>query len=877
MNQARHPAQKKDPIKVTGLTRWLRGWRRRFSSVEWAVTWLGLPRGQETATEPGLILLHIDGVSQALLREALDLGHMPFLKSLVDAPEYDLLTIYSGLPSNWAAAEVELFYGLPGAIPGSHYYDRKRQELVHWVRSSDVVALETEWSAMADGLLRDGSSYGNGLAGGATERHFCGTSPGWDDIFRDANPLHWGVTALLHVGMAWRWTVQACRELLDSRVLDPIRPRRSWWRRCREIPDRLNSTVWLREWSTLGACYDAARGLPVIHVNFIGYDEVAHRFGPGTRQAYRQLRAIDRSTRKIWRAAHLGRGREYDVWFFSGHGHERTVPSTTVPCPMAGQRLMERLRNGLGTAFGQTDWTIRFDGLLEVGNEDSTLPRRGVWLKTSSLREPQSAEQSSREGADLVTTDGERRVAPTMGVPSESVDDPQVDIRIVPAGTIAHVYLGTARALAVKLDIGRWLATDGMPPLVLLTDEVGQPVALVRDQTLGLPDQSVQVFGADHPHCGRLGADAVRLIQHEHSGDLILAGWNGPGDVSNYLPQAGGHHGVGPEETSGFAVLPCDIRAMLGETFTVRPSELRQAAIRVLDSKPLLPPQDRSEVGVPVKGGACSHQLRVMTYNIHGAVGMDGELSPDRIARVISQARADVVCLQEVDRNRPRSQGIDQLKRVADILEMHWYFVSAWENGPEAFGNGILSRFPLREQRAELLKRQKESRSGRAALWMEGLWTWESTHRSERLNSEPGLMEVSPTSQSPGVEKVQFINTHLSIYPQEQRQQASELVAEWLEPAKSQGQVVLCGDFNASPQSTTWKILSESLTDVAHSDPLSRRQPTYFSPYPMLRVDHIFMSNGLQAASQVIRSRLARVASDHLPVIADLRPKLPSF
>ena len=117
---------------------------------------------------------------------------------------------------------------------------------------------------------------------------------------------------------------------------------------------------------------------------------------------------------------------------------------------------------------------------------------------------------------------------------------------------------------------------------------------------------------------------------------------------------------------------------------------------------------------------------------------------------------------------------------------------------------------------------------------------------------------------------LQIINTHLSIYPTEQKIQAAQLIEEWVQPASLLGPVVLCGDFNARPNSATCKIFRETLVDVESFD---RRptKPTLFSPFPISRVDHIFVGEGVRAKNTtVVSSRLAKTASDHLPLIVDL-------
>ena len=92
------------------------------------------------------------------------------------------------------------------------------------------------------------------------------------------------------------------------------------------IPLRVFLCILLRELITLGAIVDVTRGLPIIHLNFLGYDEQAHRRGPGSQTAHWALKGIDKAISRIYSAALHSTRRHYDVWVYSDHGQEATIP-----------------------------------------------------------------------------------------------------------------------------------------------------------------------------------------------------------------------------------------------------------------------------------------------------------------------------------------------------------------------------------------------------------------------------------------------------------------------------------------------------------------------------------------------------------------------
>jgi hypothetical protein len=69
----------------------------------------------------------------------------------------------------------------------------------------------------------------------------------------------------------------------------------------------------------MGVKMDISRGLPIIHLNFLGFDEQAHRRGPCSWFAHWTLKGIAHAIHRIWKAVHRLTRRDYDVWIYSDH------------------------------------------------------------------------------------------------------------------------------------------------------------------------------------------------------------------------------------------------------------------------------------------------------------------------------------------------------------------------------------------------------------------------------------------------------------------------------------------------------------------------------------------------------------------------------
>ena len=242
-----------------------------------------------------------------------------------------------------------------------------------------------------------------------------------------------------------------------------------------------------------------------------------------------------------------------------------------------------------------------------------------------------------------------------------------------------------------------------------------------------------------------------------------------------------------------------------------------------------------------------SEALRVATYNVHGCIGMDRQRSESRIADVIASMSADIVGLQELDHSRPRSASVDQAGAIAKQLGWRHFFHPAMRNQDEQYGDAIISRFPLMLKRAAELPGNAPwyCREKRIALWVE-----------------------AETPLGP----VQIINTHFGLGRSERVLQAHlHSGPEWLGSIAGDMPLVLLGDFNSVRQSRAYRILAAKLRDVRTFIPGGGAFRTFPTALPSLAVDHIFVNSGLQPTNlSVYRSAVARIASDHFPLVAEL-------
>jgi endonuclease/exonuclease/phosphatase family metal-dependent hydrolase len=781
----------------------IRRLRRAFSRSEWLARLLRLPVSTGTETVPGLVMIQIDGLSQRELERALERGEMPFLRRLINREDYRLHRQYAGVPSMTAAVQGELFYGVKCAVPGFSFVDRSTGQLVRMFEPAVAARVERELDA-GDGepLLRGGSSYVDNFTGGAAEPHFCPSSRGWGTAAREASPLAIAILALSNAFSFLRTGVLLVVELLLAMV-DCVRgliDGRDIFKELTFIPTRVVIAVLLRELATIGAKIDVTRGLSIIHVNFLGYDEQAHRRGPDSYFAHWALKGIDDAIGRIWRAAHRSARRHYDVWVYSDHGQEATQPYERAHGRSFAEAAAEAIGGYEGVPVGYRSYGDGGDQLHRARLLGERVTRR--------LFSP-----------DDVSGSGPQELA----------------ISVAALGPVAMVYYERDRGAAHCAELARTLQEKTKVPLVLTKDGIGRARAWTDAGVFVLPDDGAEVLGVDHPFLEEASRDLVALCAHPDAGEIIACGWRAGAPALSFAMENGAHGGPGPVETNAFALLPRDAPLPSSQREYIRPGDLRQAALYLLGRPGAKAAKTRR------RDVSSRKTLRIMTYNVHSCIGMDGKLLPERIARVIDRYEPDVAALQELDVGRSRTGGMDQAQLIAHYLEMDFHFHPAMHVEEERYGDAVLTHLPMRLIKAGPLP----GPSGRPYLEPRGaLWV-----------------------------AIEVINTHLGLLPRVRRMQMEALLgSEWLAHPDCRGPVILCGDFNARPTSAVCRLLRGRLDDAQTRLGGRRSRGTFFGRFPATRIDHVFVDPGLTVVDiEVPSTEYLRLASDHLPLIVELQ------
>ncbi len=420
------------------------------------------------------------------------------------------------------------------------------------------------------------------------------------------------------------------------------------------------------------------------------------------------------------------------------------------------------------------------------------------------------------------------------------------NISVTAMGPLGMVYSSAKILPDERHRLAKKLVDSAKVPLVLVADGPDRLRAWTKQGEFVLPEQKEKVLGPDHPFLDEVTRDLIELCQHPDAGDFIICGWRTDGTPYSFPIENGAHGGPGSEETKAFALLPGDTSLPERNCYYLRPMDVRRAAFHLLG---------RSEIKIstePYRKATDPRTLRIMTYNIHSCIGMDGKISPERIARVIAQCSPDVVALQELDVGRARTDRVDQADLIAQYLQMDYHFLPTTRVRKGRYGNAVLTHFPIRLVRADKLpglpgKPQLEPRGG---LWV---------------------------AIKAGGTEIQFINTHLGLRPKERHVQAEALLGSgWLSHPDCREPTILCGDFNALPSSRVWRRLCTLLRDTQVELAGHCPKKTLFGRFPFARIDHVFVDPAIEVIGiEVPNTELTRVASDHLPLIVEVRIPKP--
>ena len=229
--------------------------------------------------------------------------------------------------------------------------------------------------------------------------------------------------------------------------------------------------------------------------------------------------------------------------------------------------------------------------------------------------------------------------------------------------------------------------------------------------------------------------------------------------------------------------------------------------------------------------------MRLVSYNVHRAIGRDRRRDQERILGVLREIDPDFIALQEVE---AREGGADMLAWLAKELDLHAIAGTTLIRHDGHYGNGVLTRCPVRN--VQLVDITYGNREPRGAIAVD--------------------------LACPGMDKLRVVATHLGLLPAERRAQVHQLLQlfSW----KDDDPAVLMGDLNE------WLLWGRPLRRLHRHFDATPARATFPAHLPMLALDRVWTHPGsLLREITVHDTPLSRQASDHLPLVANLALERP--
>lgn len=233
---------------------------------------------------------------------------------------------------------------------------------------------------------------------------------------------------------------------------------------------------------------------------------------------------------------------------------------------------------------------------------------------------------------------------------------------------------------------------------------------------------------------------------------------------------------------------------------------------------------------------ALSQSISILCYNIHHANPPSKEagfIDLKAIAQVINDSNADLVSLQEVDMDVPRSGNIDQAKELAELTNRHFFFAKGIDLDGGEYGVAILSKSPFIWTKSFLLPMAEESEQRVIAI---------------------GAIELENGKE------VVFSTSHFDLKDKNKISNAEFVLAQ---AKNTKAPFIFTGDLNAHPESAPIKLLSKELKSVGWGATFPEINPSRQIDYIMVGKNDPFKVTSFQVIEE-------EYASDHRPIFAIL-------
>lgn len=495
------------------------------------------------ATPPGVIVVQIDGLPYPLLRYGIISGVLPTLARWVRSGSHDAIRWWMRVPATTPAGQAGLLHGTNAGIPAFRWYDKQAGRMFVTNRPADAAAVEARLSD-GRGLLADGGvSISNMFSGDAPTTHMTmshvgagrGLGPGGAYVRFFSSPFVFVRALALTLGEMVKELYQGRQQRL--RGIEPRVRRRGAYVALRGL-----TNVLLRDLNVALVAEHMIAGAPVVFVDFVDYDEIAHHAGVARAESLDALEGIDRVLGTLEKVA-AAASRTYRFVVVSDHGQSQGATFLQL----TGHTLEAAVQAHLGVPAEPL-----------VGTDDAEMwgPLNAMLTEVLSASKPTARWVRSRPGGSVVGPDADP--IPPGGDRPELV--------VVGSGNLGLVWFPrlVGRVPIEELSeryprlVPGLLAEQGVAFVV--ADSARGPLAVGPLGLHVLTDGVVEGVDPLGPFGPRAAADLARVALMDVAPDLFVHSTLDPrtGEVHAFEELVGCHGGLGGWQNDAVLVHPAD-------------------------------------------------------------------------------------------------------------------------------------------------------------------------------------------------------------------------------------------------------------------------------------------------------------------------------
>jgi putative membrane protein len=331
------------------------------------------------SNEPGFLFLEIDGLSEMILRQAMDKGFTPTMKRWVDSGSHQLIGWETDFSSQTGAMQTGILLGNNTDVPAYRWWDRTESKMVMSGMPKDALAIEARLSS-GIGLCSDGgSSRGNMFSGDATESMLTFSTIRNKERGRGPGFYFYLLSPYVIARLITRFVIEIIKE---------------WWQasqqRRRKDKYRIKARGFayaflrgfmspvLQDLVTYTVISDILRGLPAIYALYAGYDDLSHFAGMTAPESFEALHEVDRYFARLENAIKVA-PRQYHIVILADHG-QSLGPTFETAHGKSLEKLVKELIRTEQAVFYSDAHNDSWDNLNAVLSESTNANTRTAGL-----------------------------------------------------------------------------------------------------------------------------------------------------------------------------------------------------------------------------------------------------------------------------------------------------------------------------------------------------------------------------------------------------------------------------------------------------------------------------------------------------------------